>query len=368
MAHDVFISCTSDDKTIGHAVCATLEAKRIRCWIASRDILPGADWGKSIIDAIAASRVMVLVFSAKANTSEHIKREVERAVKYGMPIIPVRIEDVAPEGALEYFINMPNWLDAFTPPMERHLKRLAGVIRQILEYPVSGQSDDHNGVPIAPQRGETANGSALQTPVRDSPLGPVRQNARCAIRWATRYRWIGTIAVGLVILGAWLCLTLPGLRFWSAMKVDQVRSQNAVTAVVPKLKPSDFQRILGISNQSTLDDVVRLYGRYSRAVVPPGNRRTYYRWNRNGHDWLWVSFVPSVAIHVPCTDVRDFNQTEPVGRLCAEDRTKRVASISGFELCDQNRSGNCWKAGELWLKFETASYPGGIWIGWYPPH
>lgn len=44
--HDVFISYSMKDKVVGDAVCATLEAKRIRCWIAPRDILPGQEWGR----------------------------------------------------------------------------------------------------------------------------------------------------------------------------------------------------------------------------------------------------------------------------------------------------------------------------------
>ncbi len=132
MAHDVFISCTAADKPVGDAICATLEANAIRCWIAPRDIMPGADWGASIIEAIQKARLMVLVFSAKANASEHIKREVERAVNAGMPIIPVRIEDVMPQGALEYFLSTPHWLDAFTGELAEHLAKLVQVARLLL--------------------------------------------------------------------------------------------------------------------------------------------------------------------------------------------------------------------------------------------
>ncbi|HAH65240.1 MAG TPA: toll/interleukin-1 receptor domain-containing protein, partial [Rhizobiales bacterium] len=75
---DVFISYSSKDKPIADAVCAGLEANGLRCWIAPRDILPGADWGGAIIDAITGSKVMVLIFSGNANSSPQIKREVER--------------------------------------------------------------------------------------------------------------------------------------------------------------------------------------------------------------------------------------------------------------------------------------------------
>ena len=51
-SHDVFISHSTKNKTIADAVCATLEAHGIRCWMAPRDIKPGADWGESILDGI----------------------------------------------------------------------------------------------------------------------------------------------------------------------------------------------------------------------------------------------------------------------------------------------------------------------------
>ena len=47
MAHDVFISHSHHDKIAADLVCACLEAKKIRCWIAPRDILPGISWGVS---------------------------------------------------------------------------------------------------------------------------------------------------------------------------------------------------------------------------------------------------------------------------------------------------------------------------------
>ena len=133
MAHDVFISYSSKDKPVADATCATLEARGIRCWMAPRDIMPGADWSESIIDAINASRAFVLVFSANANVSVQIKREVERAINKGLPVIPLRIENVLPVKSLEFFLSTPHWLDAFSPPLEQHLNYLADVIGSVLE-------------------------------------------------------------------------------------------------------------------------------------------------------------------------------------------------------------------------------------------
>ncbi len=132
MAHDVFISHSAKDKVTGDAVCAMLESNGVRCWIAPRDVVPGEEWGKSIIQAINGSRVMVLVFSSHANDSVQIRKEVERAVNKSVIIVPFRIEDVAPGESLEYFIGNVHWLDALTPPLETHLRNLANTIKVLL--------------------------------------------------------------------------------------------------------------------------------------------------------------------------------------------------------------------------------------------
>lgn len=132
MAHDIFISYSTKDKPTADAACATLEAAGIRCWIAPRDILPGMEWGDAIIRAINNCRAMVLVFSSNANESLQIRREVERAVSKGVPVIPLRIEDIAPTHSLEYFIGTVHWLDALTPPLENHLQRLSENVAALL--------------------------------------------------------------------------------------------------------------------------------------------------------------------------------------------------------------------------------------------
>jgi tetratricopeptide (TPR) repeat protein len=139
MAHDVFISYSNKDKPTADAVCASLEVNGIRCWIAPRDIIPGTDWGESIIDAIHDARVMLLIFSSNSNTSPQIKREIERAVNKGIPVIPFRIEDVMPSKTLEYFISTQHWLDALSPPLEKHLQNLAANLKVLLSRKLDGE-------------------------------------------------------------------------------------------------------------------------------------------------------------------------------------------------------------------------------------
>jgi len=130
--HDVFISYAQQDKPIADAVCAKLESRNIRCWIAPRDINPGKNFPEAIIEGIEDGKVLVVIFSSFANKSPHVTRELTHAVNKGRIIIPFRIEDVAPSKSMEYLIGVPHWLDAVTPPMEKHIDRLVGTVEHII--------------------------------------------------------------------------------------------------------------------------------------------------------------------------------------------------------------------------------------------
>ena len=133
MAHDIFISYSHDDKATADAACAVLESEGLRCWIAPRDILPGTEWTESIIDAIGQSKALVLIFSKHADESPQVRREVERAIHHGIPIVPVRIEDVMPGKAMEYLISAPHWMDALSPPLEAHYRQLAASLKMLIQ-------------------------------------------------------------------------------------------------------------------------------------------------------------------------------------------------------------------------------------------
>ncbi len=173
MSYEIFISYAHPDKSIADAVCATLEQQGIRCWIAPRDIEPGADWGLSIIEAIKSCRAIVLVFSAAANSSPQILREVERAIHLGIPVIPVRIEDVLPAGALEYHLGTVHWLDAMTPPLEAHLHRLSEALLIILNR--EGKAPVPPSMPVPSEAGSGSPRTVPPPPPEAAPLALERE-------------------------------------------------------------------------------------------------------------------------------------------------------------------------------------------------
>jgi adenylate cyclase len=132
MPHDVFLSHSGADREAAYAVLTGLEKQGIRCWIAPRDIPAGSEYGQQIVDAVKACRVFVVIFSATANASPHVRREVERAVSLDRMLVPFRIEKVVPTGAMEYCLGTTHWLDALTRPLEPHVATLVATLRGML--------------------------------------------------------------------------------------------------------------------------------------------------------------------------------------------------------------------------------------------
>ena len=129
MAHDVFVSYANKDKPVADAVVVGLESRGIRCWVAPRDITPGSSWGEAIIKAIEGSQIMVIIVSENSNRSNQVVREVERAVANNVIIMPFRIDNINPTGAMAYFLSTEHWLDAITPPLDKHINKLVSSIK-----------------------------------------------------------------------------------------------------------------------------------------------------------------------------------------------------------------------------------------------
>jgi ABC-type amino acid transport substrate-binding protein len=233
MPYDAFISSCSEDKKIADAVCGTLEANKIRCWIAPRDVGAGRTWGSAIVEAIGESAVMVVIFSKHSNGSPQVMREIERAVHKGVSIIPFRVENVVPSKDLEYFISSCHWLDAMNPPMEKHIGELAEAIH------------------------------ALQRRTAPAPTTPVPVPARKKPRWL----WPAVAAAALLCLaGGWWML----------------RSKNPAGETVQIERPAEGASVVGPLLLSwTTKDLPQENLSFEVSLAAPGKPVTVQRTARN---------------------------------------------------------------------------------------
>ena len=132
MAHDVFVSYSSKDKAIADAIVSALENNQIRCWYAPRDIQPSEDWGQAITNAIEASKVFLIIFSASANRSQRVLDELNLAITQQAIILPFRIENLEPFGAMKLHLSSRHWLDAFPEAaLPAAMGSLSGLLRPL---------------------------------------------------------------------------------------------------------------------------------------------------------------------------------------------------------------------------------------------
>ena len=121
----VFISYASQDTAVANSIVESIEQQGLRCWLAPRDVRPGAQYADAIVRAINEAKVVVLVLSASAIGSDHVAREVERAASKRKPIIAFRIDSAALNPGLEYFLSNSQWIDVPATGMQAALAKLA---------------------------------------------------------------------------------------------------------------------------------------------------------------------------------------------------------------------------------------------------
>lgn len=109
----VFVSYASADRKQAVSVCQAIEDRGTPCWLSARDVAPGENYQEAIVQAIRNARAVVLVFSEAANNSDEIKKELSLASRYHVPVMALRIEDVAPSDAFAYELSTRQWIDAF---------------------------------------------------------------------------------------------------------------------------------------------------------------------------------------------------------------------------------------------------------------
>jgi PknH-like extracellular domain/TIR domain len=232
MAHDVFISHSHEDKPAADAACAALEARGIRCWIAPRDIAPGQDWAASIVAAIQGAQIMLLVFSQHANQSPQVQREVERAASSGKVILPLRVDDVLPGGALAYYLGTPHWLDAITKPFEAHLEKLASACESLLA--VTGRPSQDASSPVAglsPRQGVTGPSQNLAKELLPEAVPSARP------WWRRTPLAIAAGAVILVVVTATVVHLLAGRNSRPSIISQPSTTSQPVTTTAPPPPP-----------------------------------------------------------------------------------------------------------------------------------
>lgn len=185
----IFISYASERRETAERVCAFLEAGGKKCWIAPRDIPAGSNYGEEIIKGIEGSDGFVLLFDKAANESQHVLREVERAVSKRLPIVVYRLDDTVPSKSMEYFLLSIQWLDA-KEVSEQSLGELEGALNRQL-----GTSEQAKGNPGECVVGEAADG-------KDMPEEGINPHVKISLK--------KTLGILLAVIAIWAVILALG--------------------------------------------------------------------------------------------------------------------------------------------------------------
>ena len=118
-------------------------------------------------------------------------REIQLGVDCHVPIVRLRIEDIPLSDDLRYYLSTPQYLDALTTPLSRHIPRVEAAIRELLEQ--SGEETGNNPLVEAPPVSEVApKNRALDLPRSRGEKEAIRD--RGSDRGRGRPRGLGALA------------------------------------------------------------------------------------------------------------------------------------------------------------------------------
>ncbi len=133
---EVFISYHTD--SAGEEVrkiCAALEGAGIACWYAPRNV--GANYAQSIVEAIRACRVFLLILNKESNLSAHVLNEVNCAFDRfknheDITLLPFRIDDCQLSDDVYYYLGRIHIMNGSLPPEVQRVQELVDRISAIL--------------------------------------------------------------------------------------------------------------------------------------------------------------------------------------------------------------------------------------------
>ena len=135
--HDIFLSHSSKDKPVVHAVAERLRADGLRVWLDEWELKPGSSIPAKIEEGLEHSRVLVLCMSADAFGSDWAQLEAG-TFRFRDPLnqerrfITLRLDGAPIPGSLAQFLYV-NWLPQ---DREQEYPKLLAACRPLAQPPV----------------------------------------------------------------------------------------------------------------------------------------------------------------------------------------------------------------------------------------
>ncbi len=210
-ATQLFISHHSSKLPVALELEKSLAKYGVTCWLAPRDVEPSEAFDMAIKRAIDESCATLLLFCSQSDKSPHVKRELILADSSRKAIIPMRLEELAPD-ELAYHLASSQWID-WLEQRESTIERvaakahqLAGTVQKtmtiddLIEHSGNGEAEIAPAAAIAENPAESEASDPEPEPVYEEyeDLEPEKPKANWALIVAIAALVVASVAAFLI--------------------------------------------------------------------------------------------------------------------------------------------------------------------------
>lgn len=128
--HEVFVSYSHQNAETVLPIVETVEAKGLSIWIDKEEMRAGQGWAGQIVRAIKSAERFCLMCSEQAFESDHVRREVYLADKYGKAMVPIKLDGAEMPEDIEYFLAGRQWVDLTSLSEEERAAVIHGALSE----------------------------------------------------------------------------------------------------------------------------------------------------------------------------------------------------------------------------------------------
>ena len=195
----VFVCYARTDEAFVLPFAKELQAKGMHVWLDQWSIPKGADWDRSIDEAIAACVCFVIMLSPEAVQSEEVRGELRTALDRRKPTVPILLRPCeVPRRLL-----LRQQLDLSSPPSDDQ-DPVAMVMAAVTDAIAEAETGDASGVDQQKEKKPKAPAPAWLSGLTAPPLiGAIR-------RWGRRHvATLLAVALSFLLLATWSLFRLP---------------------------------------------------------------------------------------------------------------------------------------------------------------
>ena len=127
MAIDVFISCSNRDRDVADAIGQSLYSHGVT-FCSPLEPAPG----QSAKPADNKFRIVFLVYSAQANRSRRVRKEIQCAIEQQTPIVTLSVEDVPAQSPFDRLGESHYWRHGRRTSLPEHVEQVVYWITMLL--------------------------------------------------------------------------------------------------------------------------------------------------------------------------------------------------------------------------------------------